>query len=81
MYLLLILLITITSCSWITNKTKQNPPTDKNMVCANIEHNMTFTTDPTNQSADWSSPTKQAELLRQYNKYNCGQANKKPATG
>ena len=61
------LLLLPTACTWLTNKTKQNPPTNKNMICADIGRQLTF------DRNDPNAPTRQSALLKEYRKYNCAE--------
>jgi hypothetical protein len=51
--------------------TKDNPPTNHNMICSDLENKLVFPDASSNLNVDWSSATKQAEAMREYRKYDC----------
>jgi hypothetical protein len=50
---------------------KEHPPTEHNKTCEELNQKLTFSTPEENGGIDYSSPTKQADLYREYKKYNC----------
>jgi hypothetical protein len=61
------MVLILVGCSY----SKGHPPTDHNMVCEDIEQKLTFSDPDTNVEMDYNSPTKQAELYRQFRLHNC----------
>ena len=62
----------LSGCSWLNKKAKENPPSDKNMICSQIRQQMLF--DPTSPNMEYSSGnayTRQNQLLSQYKKFGC----------
>jgi hypothetical protein len=57
----------LVGCSY----SKEHPPTDHNMVCEEIEQKLTFADSDANTEMGYNSPTKQAELYRQFSAHNC----------
>lgn len=71
--LLIISLITLAlaGCSYLTNRTKKNPPSNKHMICEQIKHQLLLPhTDP-NMNIKQDSQIRKAELLRDYDRYQC----------
>lgn len=59
----------LVGCSYTYSK--EHPPTEHNMACTDIEQKLTFSNSDSNPEMDYNSPTKQAELYRQYKAHSC----------
>lgn len=67
-----LLLLMLSGCDSILDKlamTKQ--PTDQHTVCARLKRELIFYNTDLNLNPQWSSPTKRAQLLKEYKKYQC----------
>ncbi|MCK4608734.1 MAG: hypothetical protein KAT71_04565 [Gammaproteobacteria bacterium] len=73
--------LTLSGCSSSKNSGKNffavNKPTDQHTICSQLKREMIFYNSDTNMNPQWSSPTKKAQLLQEYKKYNCEQQEKK----
>jgi hypothetical protein len=62
----------LSGCSMFFSKTtKENPPTDHNMQCQSIKDRLIFKQGQRSNNDVWSTPDKQAQLMREYSKYDC----------
>lgn len=65
-------MLILAGCSWINNRAEQNPPSNKNMICAQLKHQMNFQqTSPNMEYSSGNAFTKQNQLLKQYRKFGC----------
>jgi hypothetical protein len=65
-------LLILSGCASILDKlapTKQ--PIDQHTICAQLKRELTFYNTDLNLNPQWSSPTKRAQLLQEYKKYQC----------
>ena len=68
----LFVVLLFTGCSLFNKAAKENPPTDHHVVCSNIKQKIIFSQGNEGfKNADWDSPTQQAQLLKEYRKYDC----------
>lgn len=65
-------MLLLAGCSWINNQAEQNPPSNKNMICAQLSHQLNFQqTSPNMEYSSGNAFTKQNQLLKQYRKFGC----------
>lgn len=73
-FILCTTILMLSSCASILDKlatTKQ--PTDQHAICAQLKRELIFYNTDLNLNPQWSSPTKRAQLLQEYKKYQCDQ--------
>jgi hypothetical protein len=57
-------ILTLSSCAL-------EKPTDHHTICAQLKRELIFYQSDTNMNPQWSSPTKRAQLMQEYKKYQC----------
>lgn len=67
LFIALSLCLVLNACSWLTNKTEENPPTDTNMICANIGREML----EAQSYQQVNATTRSAQLYKEYQRYGC----------
>ncbi len=76
--ILSIVTLSIAGCTWLNKKAKQNPPTDKHMICEHIKHQILFGHDTgANLNNKWNAYNRRNQLLSQYKKFNCKEIEEK----
>ena len=67
-----------TACSYFGPQppTSYNPPTQREQRCSELKRQLIFYRTDMNSSANWSSPTKRAALMQQYEAAQCDQHDK-----
>ena len=73
-FILCTTILMLSNCASILDKlatTKQ--PTDQHAICAQLKRELVFYNTDLNLNPQWSSPTKRAQLLQEYKKYQCDQ--------
>ena len=63
----------MSGCTWVNEQTKQNPPSNKNMICAQLKQKMLFIQNNPGANDNWNSYNRQNRLLNEYKKFNCDQ--------
>ena len=69
--LMSIVILSLVGCESLTGFTTFKAPTDRHAICSDIKRKLVFYNNDPNLNPEWSSPTKRAELLQQYRKYDC----------
>jgi hypothetical protein len=73
LFILILGVLFLSGCSmFFSESTKQNPPTNHNIQCQGIKDKIIFKQGQRNNDYDnWNTPDKQAQLMREYRKYDC----------
>ena len=69
--LMIIMMLSLVGWESLTSLATFKAPTDRHAICSDIKRKLVFYNNDPNLNPEWSSPAKQAELLRQYRQYDC----------
>ncbi|KPJ67382.1 MAG: hypothetical protein AMJ43_03730 [Coxiella sp. DG_40] len=68
------IILTLSACASILDKLATTErPSKQHTICAQLKRELIFYNTDLNLNPQWSSPTKRAQLLQEYKKYQCDQ--------